>query len=181
VIRDWFGASSGEVTGVGLVRRTGDLELLPPFWEVGTVGVKVTVDADTGFVNVDHLATVGDIGFAINPALVEGQDLGAAMQGLGAALYEELKYDGGQLENPNLVEYRVPKVADMPDKISTMIAERGDGVGPYGSKGAGEGTLNPIGGAVASAVARAIGAWPEELPLTAERVWELMNPESGSE
>ena len=181
VIRDWFGASSGEVTGVGLVRRTGDLELLPPFWEVGTVGVKVSVDADTGFVNVDHLATVGDIGFAINPALVEGQDLGAATQGLGAALYEELRYDGGQLENPNLVEYRVPKVADMPDKISTMIAERGDGVGPYGSKGAGEGTLNPIGGAVASAVARAIGAWPEELPLTAERVWELMNPESGSE
>ena len=73
VIRDWFGASSGEVTGVGLVRRTGDLELLPPFWEVGTVGVKVSVDPDTGFVNVDHLATVG---YAINPSLVEGQDLG---------------------------------------------------------------------------------------------------------
>jgi CO/xanthine dehydrogenase Mo-binding subunit len=179
VIREWFGASSGEVTGVGLVRRTGDLELLPPFWEVGTVGVKVSVDPDTGSVNVDHLATVGDVGFAINPALVEGQDLGAATQGLGAALFEELIYDGGQLENPNLVEYRVPKAADMPDKIDTMIAERGDGVGPYGAKGAGEGTLNPIGGAVASAVARAIGVWPEELPLTAERVWELMNPESG--
>ncbi len=177
VIRSWFGARSGEVTGVGLVRPVGDLALLPPFWEVGTVGVTVSIDPDTGRVNLDHLATVGDVGFAINPTLVEGQDLGAATQGLGAALFEELIYDGGQLENPNLVEYRVPRAADMADRIDTMIVERGDGIGPYGAKGAGEGTLNPIGGAVASAVARAIGKWPEELPLTAERIWQLMNPE----
>lgn len=179
VIREWFGAGSGEVTGVGLVRRAGELELLPPFWEVGAVGVKVSIDPDTGYVNVNHLATVGDVGFAINPALVEGQDLGAATQGLGAALFEELIYDNGQLENPNLVDYRVPKIGDVPDEISTMIAERGDGVGPHGAKGAGEGTLNPIGGAVAAAVARAIGTWPDRLPLTPERVWTLMNPETG--
>ena len=174
VLQSWFGARSGEVTGVGLVRASGELELLPPFWEVGTVGVTVSVDADTGKVNVDHLVTIGDVGFAINPSLVEGQDLGAATQGLGAALYEELIYDGGQLENPNLVDYRVPRAGDMPDRIDNIVVERGDGVGPYGAKGAGEGTLNPIGGAVASAVARAIGRWPTELPLTAERVWELM-------
>ncbi len=143
--------------------------------------MKLTVDADTGRINIDHLATVGDVGFAINPALVEGQDLGAATQGLGAALFEELFYDGGQLENPNLVDYRVPRAADMPDHIDTMIAQRGDGIGPYGAKGAGEGTLNPIGGAVAAAIARAIGVWPDTLPLTAERVWTLMNPESGSD
>jgi CO/xanthine dehydrogenase Mo-binding subunit len=181
VIHSWFGARAGEVTGVGLVRPSGGLETLPPFWEVGTVGVSLTVDVDTGRINVNHLATVGDVGFAINPALVEGQDLGAATQGLGAALFEELLYDGGQLENPNLVDYRVPRAADMPDHIDTMIAERGDGIGPYGAKGAGEGTLNPIGGAVAAAVARAIGAWPDTLPLTAERVWTLMNPDSESD
>lgn len=177
VVRSWFGARSGEVTGVGLVRATGELEMLPPFWEVGTVGVTVSVDCDTGRVSVDHLVTVGDVGFAINPTLVEGQDLGASTQGLGAALYEELIYDGGQLENPNLVEYRVPHATDMPARIDTIVVERGDGVGPYGAKGAGEGTLNPMGGAVAAAVGRAIGRWPTELPLTAERVWLLMNEE----
>ena len=177
VLQSWFGARSGEVTGVGLVRATGELELLPPFWEVGTVGVTVSIDADTGRVNLDQLVTVGDVGFAINPALVEGQDLGAATQGLGAALFEELIYDGGQLENPNLVEYRVPKAADMADQIDSIVVERGDGVGPYGAKGAGEGTLNPIGGAVASAVGRAIGRWPDELPLTPQRVWELLQDE----
>lgn len=175
VIRGWFGANGGEVTGIGLVRRTGELEKLPPFWEIGMVGVEVSVDPETGRVRVEHLVTVGDVGYAINPALVEGQDLGAATQGLGAALFEELVYDGPQLLNPNVVEYRVPRTTDMPRRIDTLLAERGDGVGPYGAKGAGEGALNPVGAAVASAIGRAVGRWPERLPLTPERVWRLLN------
>jgi CO/xanthine dehydrogenase Mo-binding subunit len=171
----WFLGRQGEVVGNGIVRRSGDLEELPPFWEIGMVGVAITVDADTGQITVDHLVTVGDVGKAINPAMVEGQDLGAATQGLGAALSEELIYDGPQIVNPNLVDYRIPRMTDLPLKIDTIIAERADGIGPYGAKGAGEGSLNPIGGAIASAVARATGRWPTELPLTAERVWRLMN------
>lgn len=175
VIMKWFGADAGEVTGIGLVRRDGVTAKMPPFWEIGMVGVGVELDADTGAVSVSHLATVADVGFAINPHAVEGQDLGAATQGLGGALYEELLYDGPQLANPNLVDYRVPRVGDMPDRIDTMIVERRDGVGPYGAKGAGEGALNPIGPAVAAAVAQATGRWPDRLPLTPERVWRLLN------
>lgn len=180
-VQTWFGGRMGEVSGFGVVRRVGDLEELPPFWEIGMVGVEVSVEPATGRVRVEHLVTVGDVGFAINPALVEGQDLGAATQGLGAALGEELIYDGPQLVNANLVEYRVPRMTDMPARIDTIIAQRADGIGPYGAKGGGEGSLNPMGGAVASAVGRAIGRWPNRLPLTPERVWELMNesPASG--
>jgi CO/xanthine dehydrogenase Mo-binding subunit len=174
VIEQWFGSRAGEVTGIGLVRKGDDTAQMPPFWEIGAVGVTVSVDPDTGAVTVEHLATVGDVGFAINPMAVEGQDLGAATQGLGAALYEELIYDGPHPVNPNVVDYRVPRIADMAKRIDTMLAERGDGIGPYGAKGAGEGALNPIGGAVASAVARAIGRWPSQLPLTPERVWLLL-------
>jgi CO/xanthine dehydrogenase Mo-binding subunit len=175
VIRAWFGANAGEVTGLGLVRREGATKAMPPFWEIGMVGVEVHVDPDTGMVDVSQLVTVADVGFAVNPRAVEGQDLGAATQGLGGALYEELVYDGPQLLNPNVVEYRVPRMKDMPHKIDTMIAERGDGIGPYGAKGAGEGALNPMAAAVAAAVARAVGRRPTEVPLTPERVWRLMN------
>ena len=160
--------------GDGVVRRAGDLEELPPFWEIGMVGVEVAVDEETGLVNVEHLVTVGDVGYAINPSLVEGQDLGAATQGLGGALFEQLIYDGPQLVNPNVVDYRVPRMKDMPRRISSVIVERQDGVGPYGAKGGGEGSLNPIAAAVAAAVARATGVWPDRLPLTAETVWGLI-------
>ena len=180
VITRWFGGDAGEVTGVGLVRRDGATKQMPPFWEVGVVGVEVGVDAETGEVDVRQLVTVADVGFAINPKAVEGQDLGAATQGMGIALFEELVYDGPQISNPNLVEYRVPRTTDLPRKIHTMIAERRDGVGPYGAKGAGEGALNPMPAAVAGAVGRAIGRWPTRLPLTPERVWRLAHdlPES---
>jgi CO/xanthine dehydrogenase Mo-binding subunit len=177
IVEAWFGASGGEVTGIGIVRRTGEHEALPPFWEIGMTGVEVSVDPDTGAVEVEHLATVADVGFAINPRLVEGQDLGAATQGLGAALHEEVVYDGPQPVNPNVVEYRVPRTTDVPDRVTTILAERGDGLGPYGAKGAGEGALNPVGAAVTAAVARAIGRWPDRLPLTPERVWTLMQEE----
>ena len=174
VIRQWFGADAGEVVGVGVIRRDGATAVLPPFWEIGAVGVEVSVDAATGEVTVEHLVTVGDVGYAVNPDLVKGQDLGAATQGLGIALWEEMVYDGEQLTNPNLVEYRVPRLRDTPRRITSVLAERGDGAGPYGAKGAGEGALNPVPAAVAAAVGRAVGVWPTELPLTPPRVWSLL-------
>jgi CO/xanthine dehydrogenase Mo-binding subunit len=180
VVERWFATRAGEVTGIGTVRPSDEHALVPPFWEIGMVGVEVSVDRDTGVVTVERLATVGDVGFAINPRLVEGQDLGAATQGLGAALFEELVYDGPQLANPNMVDYRVPRTRDVPRSIITMLAERRDGIGPYGAKGAGEGALNPVGPAVAAAVARATGRWPDRLPLTPERVWRLLREEGDS-
>lgn len=174
VIARWFGSGGGEVTGLGVVRRAGELDQLPPFWEIGMVGVALAIDPDTGKVEVERLVTVGDVGYAINPAGVEGQDLGAATQGLGGALFEELHYDGAQIANPNLVEYHVPRLTDRPREIISVLAQRRDGPGPYGAKGAGEGALNPIGSAVASAIARATGVWPDRLPMTPERVWRLL-------
>ncbi len=174
VIRQWFGADAGEVVGVGVIRRDGATAILPPFWEIGAVGVEVAVDEATGEVTIEHLVTVGDVGHAVNPDLVKGQDLGAATQGLGIALWEEMVYDGEQLTNPNLIEYRVPRLRDTPRQVTSVLAERGDGAGPYGAKGAGEGALNPVPAAVAAAVGRAVGVWPTELPLTPPRVWSLL-------
>jgi CO/xanthine dehydrogenase Mo-binding subunit len=173
-VQGWFGPGGGEIVGQGVVRRTGELSELPPFWEIGMVGVSIDIDPDTGQITVDQLVTVADVGCAINPALVEGQDLGAATQGLGGTLSEHLVYDGSQIINPNLVEYRVPRITDRPRRFRSIVVERGDGPGPYGAKGVGEGARNPIPGAVTAAVARATGVWPDTLPLNPERVWRLM-------
>ena len=172
VIKGWFGAG-GEVIGTGAVRRAGEFRAMPPFWEIGASGVVADVDGETGRVRIEQLTTVGDVGIAINPALVHGQDLGAATMGLGAALSEQLVYDGQTLANPNVVDYRVPRTSDLPQRIDRILAERRDGIGPHGAKGAGEGALNPLGAAVAAAVGRVVGRYPRELPLTPERVWRL--------
>lgn len=173
-VQKWFGPGGGEILGQGVVRRTGELAELPPFWEVGMVGLSLDIDPDTGQIEVDQLVTVADVGCAINPALVEGQDLGAATQGLGGAISEQLVYDGDQIVNANLVEYRVPHITDRPRRFKSFIVERADGVGPYGAKGVGEGARIPLPGAVTAAVARAIGVWPDTLPLNPERVWRLL-------
>lgn len=180
IVRRWFGAD-GEVMGVGAVRKTGDLAQMPPFWEIGCAGVALSIDRETGVVSVAKLSTVGDVGFAVNPAMVHGQDTGAAVMGLGAALSEELVYEGGTLLNPNLVEYRVPRISDLPAEMEQLLAERRDGVGPYGAKGAGEGALNPIGAAVSAAIGRLIGRYPHQLPATPERVWRLMRDQRPAE
>jgi CO/xanthine dehydrogenase Mo-binding subunit len=124
---------------------------------------------------------VGDVGFAVHPALVHGQDAGAAMMGLGAALREELVYEGGSILNPNLVEYRVPRFTDLPADMEQLLVERRDGVGPFGAKGAGEGALNPIGAAVAGAIGRLTGHYPHQLPVTPERLWRLLQEDRGGE
>src|SRR4029079_8860228 len=86
--------SGGKVVGIGAIRKAGEFDKLPPFWEIGASGVVASVDEETGRVTIEQLTTVGDVGFAVNPVLLHGQDLGAATMCLGAALSEELVYDG---------------------------------------------------------------------------------------
>ncbi|HEY3523946.1 MAG TPA: xanthine dehydrogenase family protein molybdopterin-binding subunit, partial [Candidatus Limnocylindrales bacterium] len=173
LVRAWFGGASGEVVGRGYVRRAGATEEMPPFWEVGCVGVEASVDEETGEIRLERLVTVGDVGCAINPQLVESQDIGAAVMGLGMAMREELVYEDGNLMNGNMFDYRVPRAGDIPP-LRTVVVERGDGVGAYGAKGGGEGSLNPVASAIANAVYRAAGIRLREAPFTPERVWRAL-------
>lgn len=180
IVRAWFGGSSGEAIGRGYVRRAGETSEMPPFYEIGCTGVEVSLDEETGVMTVERLVTVGDVGCAINPQLVEGQDLGAAMMGIGMATREELLYVDGNLVNGNMFEYRVPRSSDLPDYRS-VLAERGDGVGPYGAKGGGEGSLNPVAAALANALYHASGVRLREVPLTPERVWRALRNQAAEE
>lgn len=174
ILGRYFGATDCEIVGRAHLRQAGEFAELPVFWEIGCAGVEVSVDRDTGQVAIDRLVTVGDVGLAINPAMTEGQDLGAAVMGMGLGLFEELRYDGQQLANGTMLSYRVPRASDVPPDIALLLTENRDGVGPYGAKGSGEGSLNPIAAAVANAVFDATGARVREAPLTPERVWRAL-------
>ena len=126
LIQAWFGAAAGEVIGRGIVRNEGITAQLPPFWEIGVRrrrGRRRRVDRR----RLDRAPRYRRRRRPRDqPGLVEGQDLGAATQGLGAALLEEMIYDGQQLVNPNLVEYRVPRVPRPapPDHLGARRARR---------------------------------------------------------
>ena len=167
-----FGLSGGQLIGEGGVHPTGTGSYAegPVFWEVCIAAAEVSVDRGTGRLTVERTATVADVGKAINPLLVERQDEGATMQGIGNALFEELRFDEGRLLNDDLLEYRVPSIEDLPGRSSCVIVENEDGPGPFGAKGCGEGAFAGVIGAIATAAADA-GIKVNELPLTPERVW----------
>jgi CO/xanthine dehydrogenase Mo-binding subunit len=178
VMRDFFGLSDCSIIGRAYLRKAGDLAQLPVFWEAGCTGVEVSVDKETGKIHLEQLVTIGDVGLAIHPAMVEGQDLGAATMGLGVGLTEELVYEGQQLVNGNLLDYRIPRFSDLAPKIDLLLVENQDGAGPYGAKGGGEGSLNPPPACLANALYNATGARVRRLPLTPERVWRALKERS---
>jgi CO/xanthine dehydrogenase Mo-binding subunit len=132
------------------------------------------VDSETGCVKLNKYISVADVGKAINPAQCEGQDEGAAIQGLGHTMFESLLYENGQLINPNLIDYRVPFITDLPTVFESELVENRDGPGPHGAKGMGESGIVSIAPAIGNAIARATGARIRELPLTPERVWRAL-------
>jgi CO/xanthine dehydrogenase Mo-binding subunit len=174
ILEKYFQMQGCSIVGRAYLRRAGDLQAVPVFWEIGVVGVEIDVDEETGKIRLDSLATIGDVGLAIHPAMTESQDLGAATMGMGVGLFEELIYDGQQLMNGTMLEYRIPRFSDMARNIHLKLAENQDGVGPYGAKGGGEGSVNPVGACIANALYRTTGARIRRLPITPERVWQAL-------
>jgi CO/xanthine dehydrogenase Mo-binding subunit len=174
ILEKYFQMEGCSIIGRAYLRKAGDLTLVPVFWEIGVVGMEIALDEETGSITLDSLVTIGDVGLAIHPAMTEGQDLGAATMGLGACLFEELIYDGQQLMNGTMLEYRVPRFSDIAANIEMKLVQNRDGVGPYGAKGGGEGAVNPVSPCIANALRQATGVRIRRLPLTPERVWKAL-------
>lgn len=174
VLTKYYKLPDGEVIGRAYIRKAGDFAQLPVFWEAASTGIEVSVDQETGKIRMEKLGTAGDVGLAINPALAEGQDIGAATTGMGIGMFEELIFDGNQLVNGNILDYRLPRFSDMPRNVTLRLVENRDGVGPYGAKGGGEASLNSLPANIANAVYSATGARVRRAPLTPEKVWRAI-------
>ncbi|MCH7654608.1 MAG: xanthine dehydrogenase family protein molybdopterin-binding subunit [Chloroflexi bacterium] len=129
---------------------------------------EVEVDAETGQVTLKRMVTAQDVGTIINSLGHQGQIDGSIVQGAGYALMEELVLDHGRITTPNFNDYRMPTIQDIPELTTVNVPD--PGMGPFTAKSIGELPHIPTAGAIANAVADAIGAPMLELPLTAERV-----------
>ena len=169
-----FGAMAGELIGRGYVGPEVADSSFPVLWEVGMGTAELDVERETGEISIRSYISLADVGKAIHPSQCIGQEEGAAMMGIGHTLFEQMAYVGGQLVNPNLVDYRVPTFADLPREFHTILVENGDGPGPHGSRGMGEGGIFSVAPAVTNALYRATGVQICDLPLVPERVWRAL-------
>ena len=161
----------------GLDPDTGQGQAHPDY-VYGAHAVEVSVDVETGEVEVLRSVAAHDVGQCINPAAVEGQIQGGAQNGQGYALSEEMLYEEGRLLTPSFSEYLMPTAMDMP-KVECILLESRSGVGPYGAKGVGEPAMTAVAPAIANAVADAIGVRVFELPITPERVVAALKRSGG--
>ena len=166
--------SGGEMIGRGEAGPEITDNQLPVFWEVGMGTSEVEIDRETGEVKLKKFISVADVGKAIHPDHCVAQEEGAAMQGIGHTFFEQLIYDNGQLINPNLIDYRIPTFADVPEEFHTILVENGDGPGPFGVRGMAEGGILSVAPSVCNAIDRATGVRIRDLPLTPERVWRAL-------
>jgi 4-hydroxybenzoyl-CoA reductase subunit alpha len=132
--------------------------------------VEVTVDQETGQVEVDKVWVAHDCGKALNRLTVEGQVQGSVWMGMGQAMTEEAGYYDGLLVTANMLDYRVPTIQDSPP-IAVGIVESNDPHGPFGAKEAGEGSLAAFLPALTNAIADATGLRFNDLPVTPDRVY----------
>jgi aerobic carbon-monoxide dehydrogenase large subunit len=191
MVRDRLGADRmtiAEVARIGHFRQ----DLLPPGFQPVLAAVGhyvpgsrpflinncvhasiVEVDAETGFVRCLGHAVVDDPGRLINPSIVDEQIRGGVVQGLGAALFEEIRYAAdGQLETGTMADYLVPMAVEMPDiQVDHVLSPTAEttlgakGVGETGTAGAAAACLNAVNDAI-----RPFGATVAALPMTPERI-----------
>ncbi|MDE3076745.1 MAG: molybdopterin-dependent oxidoreductase, partial [Chloroflexota bacterium] len=146
-------------------------------WSFGCHLAMVKIDRATGRPSIEKLVLVDDCGVVLNPMIVEGQVHGGVAQGLGEALWEQVRFDeGGQLLSGTLMDYAVPRAASMPPLIVGETVTPNP-FNPLGVKGVGEAGTNGAPPAVANAIMDALaplGIHELDMPYTAPKIWQAL-------
>jgi CO/xanthine dehydrogenase Mo-binding subunit len=182
VFRKRYGMQAGNVIGTASFipsytppdYATGLTPNATPFWMVGGAGVEVEVDTETGHVRIARLVNVADVGTPINPKIVATQISGASIMQLGFTLFEKMTFDGGQLRNASLADYKIPGFHDLPREMVSEAVDAEQRTGPFGAKGVGESGTFGVSPAIANAIEDAVGVRLTALPLNAEAVYRAL-------
>jgi CO/xanthine dehydrogenase Mo-binding subunit len=187
LFRKRYGMQAGNIVGSGAYKpdyvspdpETGLSSNITPFWMISGVGAEVAVDTETGHVQITKLINVIDCGTAINPKLVETQISGAALMHLGFTMFEKMHFDGGQVTNASLADYKIPGIRDLPGTMESHWVDNTQHNGPFGAKGVGEVATFCVSPAIANAIDDAVGIRLTELPLNPETVYRALRAKAG--
>ncbi len=153
-----FGAARPPISGQG---RNAITKSSPGF---AVHVAKVRLDRRHGWVKIVDYLAVQDVGRALNRAAVAGQMRGGTAQGVGRALFEQMVYQSGQLQDASLADYDLPLASDLPP-IRVEMVEVPSPQGPFGAKGVGEPPAIPGAAALANAIRDAGGPRLTALPI----------------
>ena len=140
-----------------------------PCYSYSACVVELTVDEETGTVDLRDVWIAHDIGRTLNPLLAEGQVEGSIYMGIGEALMEEQVFRKGLHKQPSMLEYKSPTTLETPE-IHTILVETDDPEGPFGAKEVGQGPLLPVIPAIANAIHHALGIRIDEVPITPDKI-----------
>jgi 4-hydroxybenzoyl-CoA reductase subunit alpha len=147
-------------------------------YSFATQAAEVEVDQETGKIKFLKMTVGDDIGFPLNPVMVEGQVEGSVSMGQGLVMYEQLITREGMILNPSYTNYKMPSALDSP-QIETIHTITNDPLGPFGGKEVGEGIIVSTPAAIANAIHDAIGVWIKDLPLTPDKIVKALQEKEG--
>ena len=164
---------SGNLLGSSTFRTEGGLDpetglgIGSVHWHQAAGAAEVEVDLETGKVEVLRYHAGVYAGRIMNPVQAELQTEGNVAFGVGQALFEEMVFDAGQLQNGNLGDYMIASIEDMPADLNADVLEH---LAANDIHGIGETSLPPVMPAIGNAVYRATGVRITDLPITPEKV-----------
>src|SRR5438128_9454082 len=145
-----------------------------PCYSYSACVVELTVDEETGEIELHDVWIGHDLGRALNPLLAEGQVEGSVYMGIGEALMEEQVFRKNLHKHPSMLDYKSPTTLETPE-IHTILVETDDPEGPFGAKEAGQGPLLPVIPAIANAIHHALGVRIDEVPITPDKILKALD------
>jgi CO/xanthine dehydrogenase Mo-binding subunit len=140
----------------------------------------ISIDLTTYNVSVDDFVALQEVGRVLHPVLAAGQITGGVAQGIGLSLYEKVVWQNGRMQNSQMTNYIMPTSSDLP-LIRVFFEELGNKHGAFGAKGIGELPIDGPAPAIANAVADAVGAPCDSVPLLPEDIFEILAARSWPE
>jgi CO/xanthine dehydrogenase Mo-binding subunit len=139
-------------------------------WAPGVAAAEIELDRDTGQLRVLRYVALADAGKVLHYHSAKGQIEGGATMGFGIALFEDLRYEDGQLLNGDQFQYKLPSMADVPQQLDLYFEENGDGPGPFGAKAVAQVSISCVAPALGNAICDATGVRLRATPFTPEKV-----------